>query len=287
MNDPGINMPAVLLLLQKKWLTIVGFTIFAALLATLVVFIVPKQYRSSAKIVSANTVMADKANLFNNNIQQLYSYFGSGDDLDRIQGIAMLDTSMLQLVDSFQLVSYYELNGTDTARLRNKAVKLLREDLFFKRTPEGQLLMEVWTRDRWLSAAIINQLLRIINRHASGIWRANYERNRQELELSIQKAEQDYQQLYDSIPKTNSKQFALVQTHMQTLLDQLKNYRASAAAFKLMERSIPPVMYVLEPAVPAARSERPNKPLLIAAAALAGCLLSILWLLFTSAKQRD
>jgi len=95
--------------------------------------LVPKYYRSFAILVPANPALADKARLFNTNIEGLYSYFGTGDDLDRLFGIASMDTVYKQLVDSFHLVDYYQLTNADKGINRRKAVLELREDLTFQK----------------------------------------------------------------------------------------------------------------------------------------------------------
>lgn len=287
MNQTGINVPMVIAVLRSQWKFILTISFFAALIATIVVLIVPRQYRSSATLVAANPILADKGNLFNDHIQHLYSYYGNGDDLDRIRGIAVLDTNLKRLVDEFALVPYYKLSGKDSFLLRSKAVKKLQNDLVIFRTEEGQLKIAVWTRDRILSAQLVNRLLEFIETTAEKIWKDNYERNRKELTQSIYNTELEYQHLYDSLTRSNSKQYNLLQIHMQTLLDQLKKYRSAAEQFKVAEQTAPPVMYVLEQAVPAARSERPKRTLVVLSAALAGCCFSILWSLFMAGKQRN
>ena len=91
-----VNTNAVL---QQQWKTLLAFTLVTTLAAALTVNLVPKYFRSSATIVSANPALADKARLFNNNIQGLYSYFRSGYDLERISGIADMDTTYKHLMN--------------------------------------------------------------------------------------------------------------------------------------------------------------------------------------------
>jgi len=121
--------------------------------ALISLFFMPKYYRSTAILVPANPVLADKAHFLNPNIQGLYSYFGNGDDLDRIVGIASMDTVYKQLVDELDLVHYYRLQanepseakqsmpenqspknlGKDPKLLRRKALKYLKEDLHLEK----------------------------------------------------------------------------------------------------------------------------------------------------------
>lgn len=271
--------------LQQNWKKILLFTVLSALVATITVFLMPKQYRSTAKLISANPQLADKSRLFNDNIQGLYSYFGSGDDLDRIMGIADLDTTYKQLVDTYKLIEYYQLGNDPLPVLKRQAVLKLKKDLSFQRTEQGQLKIICWTKEQVLSASIVNTIIAIVEKQLETIWQANYEDMRDKLSRSVKETEQQYQRLTDSLTHTSSAQALLIQRHMETLLDQLTQYRKTEATFKLMGETAPKALYVLESAVPAAKAERPDKPAIILAAAIAGFIFSLLVLLLGNRKQ--
>lgn len=270
--------------IQRSWKKICLFTLLSALIAAITVFLMPKQYRSTAKLISANPQLADKSRLFNDNIQGLYSYFGSGDDLDRIMGIASLDTTYKQLVDEYKLVDYYRLTNESLPLLRRKAVLKLRDDLSLQRTEEGQLKIICWTKEQRLSASIINTMISIVKKQLEKIWQTNYLSMQDKLNHSISDTEQKFKQLSDSLSRSSSAQRLLIQKHMETLLDQLSQYRRTAATFKMMGETSPAALYLLEPAVPAAKAERPDKPAIILAAAIAGFIFSLLLLLLGNRK---
>lgn len=271
--------------IQHNWRRILLFTVLSAAVATITVFIMPKQYRSTARLVAANPQLADKSRLFNENIQGLYSYFGSGDDLDRIMGIADLDTTYKQLVDEYQLIAHFALDNDSLPQLRRKAVLKLRKDLSFQRTEEGQLKISCWTKDRQLSASLINTLVAIVEKKLESIWQYNYQASVTKLNASVAAAEEQYRQLSDSLQTLSAPKAILVQKHMETILEQLAQYRKTADAFKLMDETAPKALYVLEEAVPAAKAERPDKPAIIIAAAIAGFIFSILLLLVGNHKR--
>jgi uncharacterized protein involved in exopolysaccharide biosynthesis len=272
-------------LIQRNWKKLLLFTMLSALVATITVFLMPKQYRSTAKLISANPQLADKSRLFSENIQGLYSYFGSGDDLDRIIGIADLDTTYKQLVDEYKLVEYYQFGNDPLQILRQKAVLKLRDNLSLQRTEQGQLKIICWTKDRELSASIINTLIGIVKKQLEEIWQSNYQSAEDKLNQSITQTEQQYRQLNDSLLNRSTVQGVLVQKHMETLLEQLTRYRKTAATFKLMGETAPDALYVLEPAVPSAKAERPDKPAIILAATIAGFIFSLLLLLLGNRKK--
>ncbi len=284
MTTSGLHMANTVQVLQKNIRVIFLFTVFAMFVAFATVMLVPQYFRSSAGIIAANPQLTDKSRLFNENIQGLYSYFGSGDDLDRIIGVADMDTTYKQLIDQFGLISYYKLDGDSAPVLRRKAVLKLKKDISFQRTEEGQLRIVCWTKDSRLSADIINVMIKITQRKLESIWLDNYQQAFSKLNTSIVAAEQQYAALNDSITKAPSKQ-VLLQKHMETLLDQLSTYRKTAASFQLMGETVPPALYVVEEAVPSAKAERPDKLNTVLISALAGFLFSIFFLLLKDRRS--
>ncbi len=284
MTTSGLHMANTVQVLQKNIRFIFLFTVFAMFVAFATVMLVPQYFRSSAGIIAANPQLTDKSRLFNENIQGLYSYFGSGDDLDRIIGVADMDTTYKQLIDQFGLISYYKLDGDSAPVLRRKAVLKLKKDISFQRTEEGQLRIVCWTKDSRLSADIISAMIKIAQRKLESIWLDNYQQAFSKLNTSIVATEQQYAALNDSITKVPSKQ-VLLQKHMETLLDQLSTYRKTAASFQLMGETVPPALYVVEEAVPSAKAERPDKLNTVLISALAGFLFSIFFLLLKDRRS--
>lgn len=279
MTTSGLNMPHTIQVLQKHTRFIFLFTLFAMLVAFVTVLLVPKYFRSGARIIAANPQLTDKSRLFNENIQGLYSYFGSGDDLDRIIGVADMDTTYFQLVDQFNLIDYYRLDNDSLPLLRRKAVLKLKKDISFQRTEQGQMRVLCWTKDKKLSADIVNAMIAIVQQKLASIWLSNYQTATDQLNASIIHHEQQYASLNDSISKASHAQQILLQKHMETLLEELSQYRKTAASFQLMGETVPPALYILEPAVPSAKAERPDKLNTVLISGLAGFLFSILFLL--------
>jgi hypothetical protein len=279
MTTSGLNMPHTIQVLQKHTRFILLFTLFAMLVAFVTVLLVPKYFRSGARIIAANPQLTDKSRLFNENIQGLYSYFGSGDDLDRIIGVADMDTTYFQLVDQFNLIDYYRLDNDSLPLLRRKAVLKLKKDISFQRTEQGQMRVQCWTKDKKLSADIVNAMIAIVQQKLASIWLSNYQTATDQLNASIIHHEQQYASLNDSISKASHAQQILLQKHMETLLEELSQYRKTAASFQLMGETVPPALYILEPAVPSAKAERPDKLNTVLISGLAGFLFSILFLL--------
>lgn len=285
MQNSSFNLVQTIAVLKKQWKIILLFVVGSVTAATLSVFSVPKQFKSTATIISANPVLADKARLFNTNIQGLYSYFGSGDDLDRIFGIADMDTTFKKLVNEFSLVSYYQLDHDSLPILMRKAVLLLRKDLSLQKTEQAQIKMIAWTKDRILSAAIVNRMVAIIQEAEASIWQKNYEQANAKLKISIAEMETEYRLLSETNATTVGGKHDLAIANMQTLLEQIKQYRKTANEFTLATQTPPAVLYVMEPGVPAAKAERPDKLLIIFIAFIAGIFVSSVWVLINDRKN--
>jgi uncharacterized protein involved in exopolysaccharide biosynthesis len=281
----SLNLVTLIAALQKQWKIIIGFVMVTGIVTTVTVFLVPQYYRSSATIVSANPMLADKARLFNTQIQSLYSYFGNGDDLDRIYGIADLDTTYKALVDEFSLVSYYQLVDDSLPILKQKALLQLRKDLLLQKTEQGQLKIIAWTKDKQLSSKLVNRMVAILQETESGIWQKNYSRSITAILSAITSMQNEYTALADRLATANVVQHELIVAQMQTLLEQIKQYKKTNDEFKLALANSPNALYVMESATPASKAERPDKPAVILISLLIAFVFSCFLVLVNDRKN--
>lgn len=281
----SLNLVTLIAALQKQWKIIIGFVIVTGIVTTVTVFLVPQYYRSSATIVSANPLLADKARLFNTQIQGLYSYFGNGDDLDRIYGIADMDTTYKALVDEFSMVNYYQLVDDSLAIRKRKAVLQLRKDLLLQKTEQGQLKIIAWTKDKQLSSKLANRMVAIVQEAESDIWQKNYSRSITAILSRITSMQNEYAALADRLATANAVQHELIVIQMQTLLEQIKQYKKTGDEFKLALANSPDVLYVMESAVPADKAERPDKPAIILISLLLAFVFSCFLVLVNDRKS--
>lgn len=285
MQSSSFNLVTVVAALQKRWTTILFFVIASLMAAAITVYVMPAYYRSAATIVPANPVLADKARLFNKNIRELYSYFGSGDDLDRIYGVAEMGSIYQKLADEFSMVNYYQLTGDSLSLLRRKAVKQLRKDINLRKTDKDQLIIEVWTKDKQLSADIVNHMVTLIEQTESRVWLQHYQQSVEKLKVAIAEKEQQYTLLKDSLQRVNASQKELLSAQLTGLLEQLKQYRIAEDEFILAIQTPPAVLYVLETAAPAAKAERPDKLAVLIATGLVSFVFICLLVLVNDRKQ--
>lgn len=285
MQTSSFNLVHTTAVLQKRWKTILLFVLIAAIAAGITVFVVPRYYRSMSTIVPANPALADKARLFNTNIQALYSYFGSGDDLDRLYGIADMETTYKKLVDEFSLINYYQLKGDSLSILKTKAAKCLQKDIHLEKTEKNQLQIVAWTKDKQLSADLVNRMTAIMQETAMEVWNQNYRNSQDKLNGSISLMENEYQQLSDSLSTMRAAKQQLAAAQMQTLAEQIRQYRKTADEFKIASQTPPVALYVMETGSPAAYAERPDKLMIILSSCLAAFIFSSLLVLVNDRKS--
>jgi capsular polysaccharide biosynthesis protein len=286
MQNHSFNLQSTVHLLQTKWKQLLFFVLVSLLVASITLFIVPKQYYAASTVVSANPSLADKAHLLNQNIQNLYSVFGSGDDLERIYGIASMDTVYKQLVDEFNLISYYQLTGADTNRvplnfnlLRRKAVLELKEDINIQKTEFAQLKISIWTKDAALSAKIVNRMVEITRLKEESIWKSGYEKMLVNFNRSIDSLTKIYDVMSTTIKmeKENASQIYYVKSN--SLYEQINAQQKAASELKLAIDNNAPSLFVLETAVAAAKPEKPNIPEVLILTAIVSLVFAVLVLL--------
>ncbi len=150
-------MPDLIAVVARRWMFLFGFAAAAMALALLGVLLSPKKYASTATAIPANSVMADKARIFNQNIEALYSSLGSPDELDRIEGTASLDTIYLAVAGARNLVAHYELSGKEAAAY--KAALKLKKNANISRSAYGELKVKAVDKDPAMAAQLANDLM--------------------------------------------------------------------------------------------------------------------------------
>jgi hypothetical protein len=72
---------------------------------------------------------------------------------------------------------------------------------------------------------------------------------------------------------------------MQTIAEQIRQYRKTADEFRIAAQTPPVALYVMETAIPAAYAERPEKLVIIFSSCLVAFIFSILLVLVNNRKS--
>lgn len=282
-TETDFNLADIIPVLLKNKRRIIFFVIVSLLLTTITLFVVPKYYKSTAIVVAANPALADKARLFNPNIEGLYSNYGSSDDLDRIYGIANLDTTFKTIVREFNLIKYYKLKSDSIALNEKKALIYLRDDLILQKTELNQLKIMVLTKDKFLSAQIVNRVVTFVHEMLQDVWRRSYQSSLDHLNQSIIDFEKEYHTISDSSTNKNksASNVSLLKTKQNILLEQIQEYQKSANEFSLAIQNNAPALIEIEKGYPSAKADKPQKlDVLIAAffiSLIFACLATLIY----------
>jgi len=286
MNSTPFNLIDVITVLQKRWGSISIFVIISLAVTGMALLVVPKYYRSTAVVVPASPVLADKARLFNSSIQNLYSFFGNGEDIETLMGFAKSDTVYYALVDEFKLIDYYETKGKDDNIKRKKAIKLLKKDIELSKTEFNQLKVVVCTKDKQLSANLANRVIDIIQETEQNMWKQVYQTSLNKLNESIADLKDQYKEISDSISADkNPFKKEMLESQHQSLLEQLKQYQRSVSELKLAIASTPPVLYIVEKAFPSASADKPVISTVLFSVLLISAVFGIIAALVYDRKQ--
>ena len=260
---------------HKRVLAISSF--IAVFAASIFLFFVTPQYESSTTLLAGNSQLTDKARLFNPQIKDLYSSFGSGDDLDRILSIAEMDTTLKQVVTKCRL-SF----GVDSfPNWQSETLQKLRKKLHFKKTTTNQLIISCATENKYLSAKIVNALVEITEASMQSIINSNYQMVTQKLDSTVSQLKNQYTILANNKP-TDLFAIRLNIAESETILNQIDQTTKTSQEIKLAMITLPNFIKVVEKATPATEDSWPDKPLIILIAAIAGLLFSSILVLINN-----
>lgn len=248
-------MPDLITIFNRWWKFILSATLLAVVIAGIAALLSPKEYESVATALPANAALADKARIFNQNIHELYSDFGSPDELDRIVGTSVLDTVFIALTNEFDLVAHYQLKISKNAT--HEAVKKLKENSRISKTAYGELSVRVWDKDRNLAAALANNLLKKLQELHQHLQNENTTSILKNLKNDYLLKQQEYRQTNDLLSRFSKTDTAIIRTQNAAMLTQLQEYKKLIGEYELALAIDPQVLLLVEPARP---SVWPSKP---------------------------
>lgn len=244
----------VLLLWWKK---IAALMLIATLLTAIVLWLLPNEYLSAATALPANSVTADKARIFNNNIQSLYSGMGSSSELDKIIGTAQLDTIYIAAAKQLQLANHYPVQHTKNNTY--EAAKKLKHNTNIIKSDYGELKVKVWDKNPQMAAALANALLQSLQQIHQQLQSENNQQIVQQLRADYTQLQQQYVQTTDALNRASGVQAELLAIQKQTQLQQLQQYNQLIAEYQLALHANPQVLLVVENAKSSIYPDRPKR----------------------------
>jgi len=276
-------MPDIFYLLSKWWKPMLVVVLLSLITAALILFLTPRQYLSVVTALPASSVAADKARLYNNNIEYLYSGLGSPNDLDRIIGTAQLDTIYLYVTDEYNLYDHYKISLVKE-KARVKAAKLLKKYTQVIKSDYGELKVKVWDTDKNLAPQLANAILdRLENVHrllqgSSNI--ASYN--------SLQISQRRIQTQVDSLDRVigvEKNESTIPAALRKVLFNQWQENEKLINEYQLMLENNPPVLMVVEKAKAAPKPDKPKTLQVLIAVALLSSFFAFLLALILERRK--
>lgn len=258
-NENEFNLAGVMHAWQRRWKLITAFVAISLVVTSILLVFIPRQYESIAVATAGNPLLSDKAYLFNQNVDQLYSNYGNADDIDRLLGIANLDTTYNLLVDSFKLYNYYTTSKSNKAIRRRNAVLGLKKDVQIQKNELNQFTLSVWNKHPVVAANIANSMLGIIQKITANGLQKSYEQTLFLLDSTLVGMQSEYEAITNisrerQTPKTAVE---LINAKKATLLEQMKQYQKTYSEVAMAAANVQPSVIVLQSATPAVKAGKP------------------------------
>src|SRR6266496_1343014 len=251
----------------RWWKQIFLLVIIAVIATAIIVFFIPKKYLGVTTALPAPAYAADKAGVFSQNIQELYSALGSPDDLDKVLGTAHLDTVYKAVAGQLNLAEHYNIKR-DNVSLQ-KAARLLKRSTRVIKTDYGELQVKVWDVDRDLAADMSNAIMEKLQQIHQDVQTANNTLMFSKINDEYAEKKAGYQKLLDSLQHTNSGAVTdLLNVQKTSVLQQMQEYEKLLSQYKLMVDARPQTLIIVERAFPALKADEPKTLQTIIAAAV-------------------
>lgn len=282
-------MPDLLLVFAKRWKLIFAITFSAAIIAFLFALLSPKKYLGVATALPANTVNADKARIFNSNIEALYSDFGSPDELDKIEGTAALDTIFIAASKEFLLASHYKITASGDALF--EAAMHLKKNSRINRSSYGELKVKVWDEDRNMTATLANFLMQKLQELHQHLQNQNNILVLEKVKETYALKQKEYLQLSDSLnadPHASSNlsaQKEMMKTKMISMTEHLQQYEKLIGEYQLAISANSPVLLIVENARPPLWPDKPKVLTTVLFSFFGAFLFSYLMTLFIESRK--
>lgn len=278
-------MPDILDVLLSWWKKIAALMLIATLLTAIILWLLPNKYLSTATALPVNSVTADKARIFNNNIQSLYSNMGSSDELDKIIGTAQLDAIYIAAAKQLQLDGHYHIRHTKNDTY--EAAKKLKRNTHIIKSDYGELKVKVWDENAGMAAALANALLQSLQQIHQQLQGESNEQVLKRLKTDYTQLQQQYVQSTQALNTTSSVQAELLAIQKQTQLQQLQQYNQLIAEYQLAVHANPQVLLVVESAKPSLYPDRPKRLQWLIVVFFASGLFAFFTALFIESRKQD
>ena len=191
------NLIPVFRILYRWRKILISATIIAAVLSIILALSLPVYYKSDTVFYAASPDLGKPEKIFGFTSTDM-QYFGTDDDVDRI--LSMSSSTDLQdfLIDSFQLMEYYDISP-DQRAARTSTRKELADDLNIMKTEEGAIQLSMVHQDPEKAADIALAARNYIEKNILEIFKEGQRRVVSTFKSSIQEKSIEMEMLADTL----------------------------------------------------------------------------------------
>jgi len=272
-------MPDLFYLVSKWWKQILAIVVISMVAVSIVLYLMPVKYLSTATALPASSFASDKAGIFSNNIQELYPATGTPEDLDVIIGTAQLDTVYLAVAQQFNLAGHYKVKEQGDAATR-KAAYLLKINTKVIRSAYNELKVKVWDGDKTLAPQMANAIIDKLQAIHQDLQSSNNTTLVKSLWAGKEKMQKDFDSINNYLRKAVLDEDLSVNdvARRTSLTSQLQQYEKLINEYQLLVDNKPPVLIIVEKARVTDWPDKPKQlPILVAT-----FILSLLFAFFVT-----
>jgi len=146
------NLLDVVGLLLKRRKLLLSITAAAAVLSILAALLLPVYYKASTTFLAASPDLTNPSKLNGDTEVEVY---GTGNDVERLMGVATSEATLSFLIDSFNLMEVYEIDP-ESKRARNDVREALTDLYGVKRTQYDAVEISIEDKDPMRAATMAN-----------------------------------------------------------------------------------------------------------------------------------
>ena len=274
-----LHLQNILPLLKQHKKFIFLFTFLITIGTALLLFFIPPEYKSVATLTPLNTQLADKATLFNPNIKDLYSIFGNGDDIERMEAANDWNSIYSAIVIECNLVIEYGIKDADSNIRTQKAVNILRKKLYAEPTEKGMLQLIAWSKNPDLSKKLVEAFRSKIGLRIQSVFISHYDSAIKNMKLSYDSLQKKYKAAATTSHSPSTPEYQLAQIEVTSITKLLEDNIKITGELEQAKLAVPQILFVLDAPEADYTASRPYKPTILLGTFLAALIFSMAWVI--------
>jgi capsular polysaccharide biosynthesis protein len=274
-----LHLQNILPLLKQHKKFIFLFTLLITIGTGLLLFFIPPEYKSVATLTPLNPQLADKATLFNPNIKDLYSIFGNGNDIERMEAANDWNSIYSAIVIECKLDKEYGIKDADSSIRIQKAVQVLRKKLYAEPTEKGMLQLIAWSKNPDSSKKLVNTFRSKIGLRIQSVFISRYDSAIKNMKLSYDSLQKKYIAATTSSHSPSTPQYKLAQIEVASITKLLEDNFKITGELEQAKLAVPQILFVLDAPEADKTAFRPDKPIVLLGTFLAALIFSMAWVI--------